>query len=198
MTTPENVAEIPDAPPDGHLFDPPPPGGDIYPGDVAALAVDDIDLTDSRVQPHPQPCQDCGRPHLNGEHVGFTVTRVPTADDPATERMVWSGCADCWEKRTRNDSTFVAPLYVHRLLDAFLTTSPFVVEEGMEVHADIAARLEEAGVKQRLRATGAGRRSRRAALREQEKARKQGSPAYAPKPGTAPVLIPEAPLQDGS
>jgi hypothetical protein len=187
MTTPEDIAEIPDAPPDGHLFDPPPPGGDIYHGE-GFTAVGKIDLTDPRVQPFPHPCRDCGRPYLNGEHVGFTVARVPTADDPAEERTVWSGCVDCWEKRTRNESTFVAPAYVHRLLDAFLTGSPLVVDEGMEVHADIAARLEQEGVRHRLRATGAGRRDRRSALRKADKARKRGAtiPGYVSKPDLAP------------
>lgn len=53
-------------------------------------------LRDTQRDPHPEPCSDCGRTHLNGEHLEF---RVVTAI-PGEYRVVWEGCVDCWLIRT--------------------------------------------------------------------------------------------------
>ena len=48
-------------------------------------------------------CGDCGREHLNGEHVVWTV---PTKDDGAeSTRTVWEGCTDCYIRRTNPNGT---------------------------------------------------------------------------------------------
>jgi hypothetical protein len=54
-----------------------------------------IKLSDISREPHPTPCGDCGRTYLNGENITWTV---PTA--PSGNRVVWSGCCDCWIRRT--------------------------------------------------------------------------------------------------
>lgn len=40
---------------------------------------------------HPLPCGDCGRQHLNGDHVKVFSTLQET---------VWEGCVWCWVKRS--------------------------------------------------------------------------------------------------
>lgn len=55
-----------------------------------------LGITDPGRQPHPDPCSDCGRTYLRGEHV---QVRVPIAEPGAT-RLAWSGCVDCWLKHT--------------------------------------------------------------------------------------------------
>lgn len=53
-------------------------------------------IRDTQRDPHPQPCGDCGRIHLQGEHLAFrVVTSVP-----GEYRVVWEGCVDCWLLRT--------------------------------------------------------------------------------------------------
>lgn len=47
-------------------------------------------LVDQTREPHQTPCIDCGRTHLQGEHVMWRPI----------DRLVWEGCADCWIKRT--------------------------------------------------------------------------------------------------
>lgn len=54
-----------------------------------------IIATDPTRWPHREPCPDCGRVYLNGENITWTV---PTA--PSGNRVVWSGCCDCWIRRT--------------------------------------------------------------------------------------------------
>ena len=61
----------------------------------ADIAARPFVLRDTSRDPHRDPCPDCGRTHMQGEHVVWTV--------PATEggyRVVWSGCCDCWVRRT--------------------------------------------------------------------------------------------------
>lgn len=53
-------------------------------------------LRDTTRDPSPQPCPDCGRTHIQGEHI---VWQVPTVE-PYGYRVVWEGCADCWVRRT--------------------------------------------------------------------------------------------------
>lgn len=52
-------------------------------------------------EPHGKPCGDCGREHLNGEHVQWYV---PTAE-PNGRRLVWEGCIDCYVRRTDPNRT---------------------------------------------------------------------------------------------
>lgn len=52
-------------------------------------------LHDVRRAPHPTPCPDCGRTYLNGEGITWTVP-----DPDGGQRTVWSGCVDCWIRRT--------------------------------------------------------------------------------------------------
>lgn len=62
-----------------------------------SVATNEVGLTlrDITREPQTEPCPDCGRTYLNGENVTMTVPgrghRV---------RVVWSGCADCWVRRT--------------------------------------------------------------------------------------------------
>ena len=52
---------------------------------------------------HLSSCGDCGREHINGEHVVWTV---PTNDNGAgSTRIVWEGCADCYIRRTNPNGT---------------------------------------------------------------------------------------------
>lgn len=53
-------------------------------------------ITDLARDPHPVPCPDCGRAYLNGENI---TVHAPTAEPNGT-RVVWSGCVDCWVRRT--------------------------------------------------------------------------------------------------
>ena len=55
----------------------------------------DFRLRDMSREPYPAPCPDCGRTYLNGENVTW---QVPATD--GGQRVVWSGCADCWVRRT--------------------------------------------------------------------------------------------------
>lgn len=53
-------------------------------------------LTDQSRNLYPKPCPDCGRSYLNGENVTWNV---PMAESNSY-RTVWTGCVDCWLKRT--------------------------------------------------------------------------------------------------
>lgn len=55
-----------------------------------------VSLRDTSRDPYPDPCIDCGRAHLNGEHV---VWSAPLAE-PNQTRIVWQGCVDCFIRRT--------------------------------------------------------------------------------------------------
>jgi hypothetical protein len=52
-------------------------------------------LTDPTREPAPTPCPDCGRAYLNGENVTLAVP-APGGGS----RVAWSGCVDCWVRRT--------------------------------------------------------------------------------------------------
>ena len=65
------------------------------PGNDENVIRHDFGFRDITREPHPEPCPDCHRVYLNGENVTITV---PTR--PLGTRVVWSGCADCWVKRT--------------------------------------------------------------------------------------------------
>lgn len=54
-----------------------------------------LTITDTTREPHKAPCPDCGRTYLNGENVTISV---PAPD--GGYRTPWSGCVDCWVKRT--------------------------------------------------------------------------------------------------
>lgn len=53
-------------------------------------------LRDTWLDPHPEPCSDCGRTHLQGEHLALQVVTAV----PGEYRVVWEGCVDCWLLRT--------------------------------------------------------------------------------------------------
>lgn len=52
-------------------------------------------LIDPRQEQHQAPCRDCGRTHLQGEHLAMIV---PTPEGGT--RVAWEGCVDCWIIRT--------------------------------------------------------------------------------------------------
>lgn len=60
--------------------------------------LDKVKIADQSRETHPEPCSDCGRTHLKGEHV---VVSVPTPDNDV--RIAWWGCIDCWLQRTSPD-----------------------------------------------------------------------------------------------
>lgn len=60
-----------------------------------ATCTAEYDLVPKHRKPHPDPCRDCGRRHLRGEHVQW---RVPTTEGGS--RVAWEGCCDCWVRRT--------------------------------------------------------------------------------------------------
>lgn len=60
--------------------------------------LDKVKIVDQSRETHPEPCGDCGRTHLKGEHVAVSV---PTPDNDV--RIVWWGCIDCWLRRTSPD-----------------------------------------------------------------------------------------------
>jgi hypothetical protein len=123
-------------------------------------------------QPHPVPCADCKREHLKGEHVVYTVPRLPTEDDPSAERTAWEGCVDCWVLRTSRTSDLATPTYVHRLLDVMLDNQGGLLRlDGVEVPHDVMDRLLKYDEARKARESGAPRRQRRQATRQGVKAR---------------------------
>ena len=55
-------------------------------------------LLDPMREHYPKPCADCGRDHLNGEHVCWQVPDNP--NNQGSMRTVWEGCIDCYIRRT--------------------------------------------------------------------------------------------------
>lgn len=72
--------------------------------DWKQVATEPVRFRDIGREPHPTNCGDCGRLHLNGEHI---VVNVPMPE-PGAIRKAWEGCVDCWVKRTNPDPTPVS------------------------------------------------------------------------------------------
>lgn len=66
----------------------------IVDGTIAIGTLKFAPIVDVSRQPYPEPCPDCHRIHLNGEHIALNV---PTTDGT---RVAWEGCVDCWVART--------------------------------------------------------------------------------------------------
>lgn len=64
----------------------------------------DVAIVDRSRLPHPQPCPDCRREHMMGEHISF---HVPSKD--GATRVAWEGCCDCWIRRTEVNPGASAP-----------------------------------------------------------------------------------------
>lgn len=56
----------------------------------------ECEFRDPSRDPAPNPCPDCKRTYLNGENI---TIMVPVPD--GGQRIVWSGCVDCWLIRTQ-------------------------------------------------------------------------------------------------
>jgi hypothetical protein len=134
----------------------------VVEGEIIATGESTV-VSDPGRQPFDAPCQDCKRAHLRGEHVAYTVPRIPTEDDDSTERVAWEGCVDCWERRTRRTSDLATPPYVHRLLDVLIYGGGLKFDEGMEVPHDVLDRLVKADDALQARRAGPGRRRERRA-----------------------------------
>ena len=61
-----------------------------------ASPTSDFNLRDISREVYLSSCSDCGREHLNGEHVVWTVP----SDGKVSTRTVWEGCVDCYIRRT--------------------------------------------------------------------------------------------------
>ena len=59
------------------------------------MSAETFSIRDIGREPVSEPCPDCGRTYLQGERVTVTVP-TPTIG----YRDVWSGCCDCWVRRT--------------------------------------------------------------------------------------------------
>lgn len=68
----------------------------LGPGDPRPWVVTPNIIEDASRQPYSDPCPDCGRTHMRGEHVRV-MAPAPT---PGENRVAWQGCVDCWVART--------------------------------------------------------------------------------------------------